>query len=360
MEKIKNILNPKTKTTSPPTQNQVQLFIIHKETDKNIATILVDYIKKATGLKSNQIMCSSVVGCQIPTGGWIAGELKKSIEASLHVIAICSYTSVESKWVVFELGASWVLSKSIITLVGPGVKANRLPAPILEHSAIYIQKDEAPARISEVVRRLAEDLGLSFDNGHEAIDQLNKFVDKFRAKKPRKESRRAKVKNHDTLAVNHDSGALPGVSDAETIATGPATVTIEPHHKGIVGGVNTYDLIAKVRLNEPPTQGMFNIKYLLPIDMLEFVTIHGLKKERTVEKKGTRFVVFSCQITDRLWPGETKIVMEPSGPYRISYAIPLRHKSLNDEVLNMGYELYLEDFPPVKGQIPLLFWNSVR
>jgi len=154
----------------------IKLFIVHKETDKNIATLLVDYIRKATGLKPDQIMCSSVAGCQIPAGGWIAGELKKSIKSSAHIIALCSYKSVESTWVIFELGASWVLSKSIVALVGPGVRKDKLPAPIMEHSAIHIQKDEALPRIVDAIKRMAQDIGLPFHHDHETTASLDKFI----------------------------------------------------------------------------------------------------------------------------------------------------------------------------------------
>jgi hypothetical protein len=106
------------------------------------------------GLKvdPDQIRCTSVPGHQTPFGFTIAEELKKDLKTSRAVVTLITSSGLASRWVVFELGASWALGKIIIVVLAPGVTSDRLPGPLGQLPCVSMDSPDAFAQLDGAFR----------------------------------------------------------------------------------------------------------------------------------------------------------------------------------------------------------------
>jgi hypothetical protein len=161
-----------------------KIFISHKHSDENIASALVDLLTSALEVSDSQIRCTSVPGHQLPFGRTIAQQLKEDISASSGVIIIATQGSLTSKWVLFELGASWALGKILIPILGPGLNPGDLPGPVSEYPCVKIDGLDASIRLRDALSQMASVLGMSEKSGGKAEAKLNEFINAFRVSPP--------------------------------------------------------------------------------------------------------------------------------------------------------------------------------
>lgn len=132
------------------------IFISHKETEAPIASSLVDLLLTSMPtINRVAVVCTSVPGHQLPFGKTISEALKDNIGSSSAVFAILTQESIKSEWVIFELGASWALSKIVIPILAPGLTDKNLPGPLKDYPCISIDKPDAAARICDSLTQVA-------------------------------------------------------------------------------------------------------------------------------------------------------------------------------------------------------------
>jgi hypothetical protein len=107
------------------TDNCNRVFISHSSKDKQIVTELVDVLT-SFGLTSTQIFCSSFEGCGIPLGNNPIETLKKEINKNVLVLFVLTNNFYESSFCLFEMGATWALSKEHIPIVVPPFTFNEM------------------------------------------------------------------------------------------------------------------------------------------------------------------------------------------------------------------------------------------
>jgi hypothetical protein len=100
-----------------PQPTTVRVFISHSSQDLKVAKALVEVLEVALSLESNDIRCTSVPGYKLNTGEHTSVQLQKEISGAEVIIGIVTTNSMQSSYVLFELGASWGLNKPTFPLL---------------------------------------------------------------------------------------------------------------------------------------------------------------------------------------------------------------------------------------------------
>ncbi len=86
----------------------VRMFISHCHDDGEIVKELVGFIRCSLEITNNELKCTSVPGYTLEVGAPIREQLRKILSQSSVTIALITNNSINSRWVIFELGAAWV------------------------------------------------------------------------------------------------------------------------------------------------------------------------------------------------------------------------------------------------------------
>ena len=144
---------PSTKAIAAmPHENTMDVFISHSSQDTHAAKLLIDLIKTAFNLPAKKIRCTSVNGYRLPAGASTDEQLKKEVHESKVLIAIVSPSSMDSTYVLFELGARWATSLPLIPLVTNKLGTQLLKGPLSGINALNLSD------LSQV-HQLINDLG---------------------------------------------------------------------------------------------------------------------------------------------------------------------------------------------------------
>lgn len=113
----------------PATHRGLSIFISHSSKDAELALALIDLLKAGLGLVADQIRCSSVDGYRLPVGVNTEGKLREEVNAARVVVGLITPSSLDSYYVMFELGARWGANLFLAPLLA-GVKAGDLGGPL--------------------------------------------------------------------------------------------------------------------------------------------------------------------------------------------------------------------------------------
>ncbi|MEL6438845.1 MAG: toll/interleukin-1 receptor domain-containing protein [Cyanobacteria bacterium J06621_8] len=75
-----------------------RIFISHSHADREIASLLIDYLLAALEIKEESIRCTSVPGHQLPFGTSISEQLKKDLNQTTCLIALITRNSLRSTY----------------------------------------------------------------------------------------------------------------------------------------------------------------------------------------------------------------------------------------------------------------------
>lgn len=131
-----------------------RVFISHSSKDRDTASKLVEFLEAGLILKPEEIRCTSVSGYRLPAGSHTSETLRKEINSAELIIGIITPHSVESEYVLFELGASWVLNKPTFPLLAKGAETNILPGPLKERHAPQLSDLDQVHQIRDDIAKL--------------------------------------------------------------------------------------------------------------------------------------------------------------------------------------------------------------
>ncbi len=154
----------------------MKIFISHSHQNHEAASALVEMLLSGLSLEDSDIRCTSVPGHQLELGKSIAELLKADINQAPALIALVSKESLNSNWVMFELGAAWGLERRVYPILGSNMKSKDLPGPLGTLSCIEIESPDASSRTSDLLQQLAKDLNVIPKNGGKAQAKLNAFL----------------------------------------------------------------------------------------------------------------------------------------------------------------------------------------
>jgi DNA-binding MarR family transcriptional regulator len=123
--------SPSTHKIMPKDHSDDPLFFIsHSSKDKDLAECLVHLLKSCFGLKASNIRCTSVPGYTHSSGSYTDETLRKEAIECKCLIALLTPSSIQSTYVIFELGARWGAQRPLFPVVSNGLSKGNLPPPL--------------------------------------------------------------------------------------------------------------------------------------------------------------------------------------------------------------------------------------
>src|ERR1051325_5172461 len=86
---------------------KIEIFISHSSQDTKVAEALVEVLRNALDIPAAKIRCTSVDGYKLEIGTQTDEQLRKEIYDSIAFIGLITQSSIQSAYVLFELGARW-------------------------------------------------------------------------------------------------------------------------------------------------------------------------------------------------------------------------------------------------------------
>lgn len=141
---------------------KIEVFISHAHKDEELAQTLVRALIFGSGLESDEIRCTSFAPTGLSPGTDIAEGLRKDLKRCNYFMPLITKNVASSEFVLFEIGAAWVLDKEVLPLVHRMRPGQRVPSVIsgLLHTDL--------SRIADVVKFLTKITTETF----EAPDQI--------------------------------------------------------------------------------------------------------------------------------------------------------------------------------------------
>jgi hypothetical protein len=148
---------------APRRKSRLKVFISHAAQDKKLAEALIRLIEKALKLPPQSIRCTSVDGYRLPGGADTDKELKRETLQSVAFVGVVSTASLQSMYVLFELGARWGANKRLIPLVTKDIPMSRLNGSPL--SGLNALRVDNASQLHQFIKELAAQLRLRPQSG---------------------------------------------------------------------------------------------------------------------------------------------------------------------------------------------------
>jgi hypothetical protein len=133
-----------------------RLFISHSAKDGDLAELVTTLLTFALKLPAGAIRCTSVDGHRLPGGAHAEQQLRREIQECDAFIGILSARSMQSQYVLIELGARWVLGRPLIPLLAPRTPYTVIGGPLVNYNAL---RADSAAELHQMVEEVASVLG---------------------------------------------------------------------------------------------------------------------------------------------------------------------------------------------------------
>jgi hypothetical protein len=160
----------------------IQVFISHSAKNAGIAKALARCMENCVGVARKAIRCTSVPEYALQIGDKTDDVLRDEIEHCDIVIGLLSDESLDSEYVIMELGAAWGLKKTTCALLLPGVKYDQAPGPLkrLNHA-----RADNVDHVTNLMRVVSRATGISIDDVTSFVAGVNDFVGAVNSAYPR-------------------------------------------------------------------------------------------------------------------------------------------------------------------------------
>lgn len=186
-----------------------RVFISHRHIDEPLAAAFVSVLEATFHTERSDIRCTSVQPYALPPGERISERLRTDINGTELVIGLIGPETSESRYVLFELGASWGREVPTFPVLVRGATAQDVPGPLGERRSVSLE-DEASCL--QLMDDIANETSLQRRQGVAGrVAAEAKKLAKLAAKPERKgraQSRLEKVK----------MAAVPNLSDMKRMA----------------------------------------------------------------------------------------------------------------------------------------------
>lgn len=140
--------------------SSIAVFISHSSLDASLAKEFAELFILALGIRTVEIRCTSVDGFRLEAGALVTDQLQREVFESKAVVALLTPASLESAYVLFELGARWGARKKIFPILAAGASASHLEGPLMAINALRCDR----AGIAQLITDLGRFLGQPWDN----------------------------------------------------------------------------------------------------------------------------------------------------------------------------------------------------
>lgn len=119
----------------------IDIFISHNSKDKDLAEAFAELFRAALNIPPNKIRATSIYGHKLAAGADIDQLREETIGANL-MVGIITDMSIESAYVLFELGARWGTKKALFPVLGAGATTSMLRGPLSRMNALRCDSEE--------------------------------------------------------------------------------------------------------------------------------------------------------------------------------------------------------------------------
>jgi hypothetical protein len=140
-------------TESP--KSIMKIFISHSSADAEAAEALVELIRTALNISARDIRCTSVDGYKLSAGADSNEQLRSEVFECEAFLALLSPISIQSIYVMFELGARWGTKRYLAPIMISGFSSASLKAPL---TGIHSIKGDSESDLHQLIDDLAAQL----------------------------------------------------------------------------------------------------------------------------------------------------------------------------------------------------------
>ncbi len=157
--------NKHNKLTEIPIKKKRRLFISHASNDKESIEKIIGLFE-FLGLSDTNMVCSSIVGYEIPLGEDIFEYLRNLYtDSELFVVYIHSQAYYKSAVCLNEMGAAWVLKTEYCSILLPGFEYGDMRGVVKSGTiAIKLDNEDAATRLNELKEKLVQFFSLPEKN----------------------------------------------------------------------------------------------------------------------------------------------------------------------------------------------------
>lgn len=199
---------PQPMNTVKSKEQVIDIFISHSSHDVPIVKALIELLRSALNVPADKIRCSSVEGYKFPGGVTTDDEIKREVFEARVLLGVISPTSVNSMYVVFELGARWGIKKPLVPLTTSKVGIELLKGPLKGINAL---NSTVRTDVLQLINDLGNYIGIEPQQPAVYDDKVTKLVELSLAETlPSEEEAKLNDKIADGISTDeyHDAEAI--------------------------------------------------------------------------------------------------------------------------------------------------------
>ena len=151
----------------------ISIFISHSSKDRVLVDSFVKALEASMVIPEGGIRCTTLPGYRLRAGAHTSSALRTEIAEAQILIGVLTPESLESGWVMFELGAAWGACKPVLT-VSVGIDYEFMPGPLKETNAT----DAASrAELEQLFEEIRESLNFQRRKAGRATEALDELVE---------------------------------------------------------------------------------------------------------------------------------------------------------------------------------------
>jgi len=151
----------------------VSVFISHSARDIELVKAFVSLIISAIHLDPVEIRASSVDGSRLAGGAELSTSVRRDVMQAAAFVAILTPISIQSTWVLFELGARWGAEKPMLPLVAGGLEPDSIAGPL---GMINTLECKSPSQLHQALDELAALIGAERRSPAQYASQLDALL----------------------------------------------------------------------------------------------------------------------------------------------------------------------------------------
>lgn len=152
----------------------IDIFISHSSADVRVADALIQLIRLAIPkLDANRLRCTSVEGYRLPGGAKTEDHLRKEMLEAQVFVGVLTHESLQSTYVLFELGARWGAGMQFTPLLAAGTTPKDLRAPLQNVNALSCNSE---AQLHQLIDEIATTLNLTKSSPALYTNQLREVL----------------------------------------------------------------------------------------------------------------------------------------------------------------------------------------
>jgi hypothetical protein len=197
--------------------NQIDIFLSHSSADAKVAKALIDLLRDAFQIENNKIRCTSLPGYKLPAGAHTESELRREVQQVRIFIGLLSEISLDSAYVLFELGARWGSTQDyggyngsstknrIFPLLAAGASGSILREPLKGYNALNV---ENAGDLHQLIEEIGVELGQKPGSAAAYQDKLQALISASRQLKA-KRTKEQKAKEAKAMSMEAVPKELP-------------------------------------------------------------------------------------------------------------------------------------------------------